>query len=122
MPSVAVQGSRNFAALAGLLAFFVFLGSLGAPGQTGDKTPAGTQNETPFPIKVASNLVVVRVVVRDARGVPVEGLKKEDFHLFDRGKEQTIIQFEIEGSASTSSSSTPNAPGQALASPARRGE
>jgi len=122
MPSVAVQGSWNSATLAGLLAFFVFLGSLGAQGQTNDKTPAGTQNQTPFQIKVASNLVVVRVVVRDAQGVPVKGLTKEDFHLFDRGKEQTIAQFEIEASAATSSSSVANAPGQALASPAVRGK
>jgi VWFA-related protein len=122
MPKVAVQGSRKSATLAGLLAFFVSLGSLGEQVQTNDKTPAGTQNQTPFQIKVTSNLVVVRVVVRDAQGVPVEGLKKEDFHLFDRGKEQPITQFEMEAPAATSSSSAPNAPGQALASPAMRGE
>ncbi len=55
-----------------------------------------SQNQSPFQLNVASNLVVVRVVVRDAQGKPVEGLQKEDFHLFDRGKEQSIAQFEAE--------------------------
>jgi len=47
-------------------------------------------------LKVTSNLVVVRVVVRDAQGKPVNGLRKEDFKLFDSGKEQPIAQFEAE--------------------------
>ena len=47
-------------------------------------------------LKVTSNLVVVRVVVRDAKGKPVKGLRKEDFKLFDSGKEQPIVQFEVE--------------------------
>ena len=47
-------------------------------------------------LKVNSNLVVVRVVVRDAQGKPVKGLGKEDFKLFDSGKEQPIAQFEVE--------------------------
>jgi len=67
-------------------------------GQTNDKNPAETKAQAPFQLRVASNLVVVRVVVRDAQGKPVEGLKEEDFKLFDRGKEQTIKQFEVETS------------------------
>ena len=43
-------------------------------------------------LKVTSNLVVVRVVVRDAKGKPVKDLRKEDFKLFDSGKEQPIAQ------------------------------
>jgi hypothetical protein len=35
-------------------------------------------------LKVTTNLVVVRVVVRDARGNPVKGLRNEDFKLFVR--------------------------------------
>ena len=67
-------------------------------GQTNDKNPAETKAQAPFQLRVASNLVVVPVVVRDAQGKPVEGLKEEDFKLFDRGKEQTIKQFEVETS------------------------
>jgi VWFA-related protein len=40
--------------------------------------------------------VVVRVVVRDAKGKPVAGLRKEDFKLLDSGREQAIAQFEAE--------------------------
>ena len=61
--------------------------------QAGDQAPA---NQTPYHLKVTSNLVVVRVVVRDAQNKPVENLKKEDFKLFDRGKQQSITQFALE--------------------------
>ena len=64
--------------------------------------PLEAQKEPEFKLQVKSNLVVVRVVVRDARGRPVEGLKKEDFKLFDQGKEQSISQFEVEASAAPS--------------------
>jgi VWFA-related protein len=97
-------GSRYFAIATALLAVLVSpCGSPGADGQTNDKTSAiKAQNEAPFQLKAASNLVVVRVVVRDAQGKPVENLKKEDFKLFDRGKEQSIAQFEEETSARSS--------------------
>ncbi len=81
------------------VAIFAFLfGSARAHCQKSDNvTPAtGAQNEAPFQLKTTSSLVVVRVVVRDARGKPIENLKKEDFKLFDRGKEQSIEQFEVE--------------------------
>jgi VWFA-related protein len=82
--------------------------SLRAQSQTNHQPP---QNQSPFQLNVASNLVVVRVVVRDSQGKPVEGLQKEDFKLFDRGKEQSIAQFEAEVSALE----TPNPP--SLATP-----
>jgi VWFA-related protein len=57
---------------------------------------------------------VVRVVVRDAQDKPVENLKKEDFKLFDRGKEQSIAQFAVETALPPSSSSAVAlAPGRA---------
>ncbi len=66
--------------------------------------PAGTpsneseisthDSETDF--KVSVNLVMVRVVVRDANGNAVASLKKEDFRLLDGGKPQTISTFAIE--------------------------
>jgi VWFA-related protein len=42
------------------------------------------------------DLVMVPVVIRDGRGKPVPGLKKEDFQLFDKGKPQTISRFSAE--------------------------
>ena len=48
--------------------------------------------------------MVVRVVVRDAQGKAVNGLRKEDFKLFDSGNEQPIVQFEAESSVEPPSS------------------
>src|ERR1019366_6656770 len=92
VPSFRIPDCRHLAIV--LLAVLTSLStSPRAQSQTSDQP---LQNQTPFQLKVASNLVVVRVVVRDAQGKPVEGLQKEDFHLFDRGKEQSIAQFEAQ--------------------------
>jgi VWFA-related protein len=65
--------------------------------QASDQVVApSTGNQTPYHLKVTSNLVVVRVVVRDAQNKPIENLQKEDFKLFDRGKPQSITQFAVE--------------------------
>ena len=116
MPSLRILFSQRFTNVTACLAVLATLcSSSAAQSQTNDKTPAETKNQAPFQLRVASNLVVVRVVVRDAQGKPVKGLKKEDFKLFDRGKEQTIKQFEVETSATPSASVTVRAPGQAVA-------
>jgi VWFA-related protein len=52
--------------------------------------------QDPHAIRVQSTLVDMTVVVRDANGRPVGGLKKEDFQLFDNGKQQPISYFAIE--------------------------
>lgn len=63
-----------------------------APGTA----PANSQNNPQFRLRVESNLVVVRVVVRDSQGRPIETLQKQDFRIFDNGKEQNISQFSVE--------------------------
>ena len=55
-----------------------------------------SSRDTPTTFKVRVNLVLVRVVVRDASGKVVSGLKKEDFQLFDNRKVQTISSFNVE--------------------------
>jgi len=82
-------------------------------GQTQPNRPTETQANLPFQIKVKSNLIVVRVVVRDAKGKPIEGLKKEDFRLFDQNKEQSITQFDVETSNAGSTSIMPTMSGKA---------
>jgi VWFA-related protein len=52
--------------------------------------------EPTFKLQAERNLVMVRVVVRDAKGATVENLRKEDFRLLDHGKVQTIIHFSLE--------------------------
>jgi VWFA-related protein len=69
---------------------------------TAKPSPAPGQNEevsshdTPTTFKVRVNLVLVRVVVRDARGKIVPNLKKEDFQLYDNRKLQAISSFSVE--------------------------
>ena len=66
------------------------------------QSPPATDNQevssrdTPTTFKVRVNVVLVRVVVRDASGKVVSGLKKEDFQLFDNRKLQTISSFNLE--------------------------
>ena len=59
-------------------------------------TPTRGQNAPEFQLRVQSNLVVVRVVVRDSQGRPVGNLKKGNFSLFDNGQEQKITQFSVD--------------------------
>ena len=53
-------------------------------------------HDEPAKFQVNVKLVQVRVVVRDSQGHAVEGLHKEDFQVFDKGKPQTITQFDVE--------------------------
>ena len=46
--------------------------------------------------KLRVNLVQVHVIVRGNAGKPVEGLRKEDFQLYDNGKLQPITTFAVE--------------------------
>lgn len=70
--------------------------------------PDAAQSDSASQLKVQSNLVLVRVVVRDAKGNPVRDLKKEDFKLFDQGKEQSIAQFDEEPGTQPSAIAVPN--------------
>src|SRR5579863_10200677 len=47
-------------------------------------------------IKVQSTIVDVTVVVRDANGKLVTGLKQDDFEIYDQGKKQKISAFNME--------------------------
>jgi VWFA-related protein len=55
-----------------------------------------SSHDTPATFKVRVNLVLLRVVVRDAQGKVVPNLHKEDFQLFDNRKAQTITTFNVE--------------------------
>jgi VWFA-related protein len=95
MRAFGILGVRNLAEMALLAAGVLFFrGAPGALAQAEDKAAAASQ--APAALKVESNLVVVRAVVRDAQGHSVKGLKRADFKLFDQGKEQSIAQFDVE--------------------------
>src|ERR1700730_16325439 len=53
-------------------------------------TPAQQQAE---PIRVSVDRVSVGAIVTDPRGKFVEGLRREDFHVFDEGVEQPLTDF-----------------------------
>lgn len=57
-------------------------------------------HDTGTTFKVRVNVVLVRVVVRDAQGKVVTNLKKEDFQLADNRKPQIISSFSVETPAS----------------------
>jgi VWFA-related protein len=80
---------------------FAVLALFVAPDGAQQTSNAPTQDANPqaFRLRVSSSLVLVPVVVRDAKGQPVTGLRKEDFKVFDRGQEQQIGQFEVESLA-----------------------
>ena len=77
-------------------------------GLRAQSAPSGSQASPP--LRVATHLVEVHVIVRDKKGVPVTGLAKEDFTLLDQGQPQQIAFFSEESGNLTQAS----APGQPL--------
>ncbi len=69
-----------------------------APQET-KKTEVETR-DTPATFKVRVNLVLVRVVVRDAQGKVIDNLHREDFVLTDDRKPQVLSFFNVETPAS----------------------
>src|SRR5437879_8456078 len=90
------------------------------PDATGKpaQPPPSTDNQevssrdTPTTFKVRVNLVLIGVMVADASGKVVSGLKKEDFQLFDNRKPQTISSFSLE-TPETRTASAVTSPGAA---------
>jgi len=79
------------------LSFFMLASGPGSAPQSANPPEVQGHETTPkFQIRAERNLVIVRVVVRDARGRTVDDLHKEDFRLFDDGKAQEITSFAVE--------------------------
>ncbi|MCU1296502.1 MAG: hypothetical protein JWO91_780, partial [Acidobacteriaceae bacterium] len=78
--------------------------SLAAGSSNRDSTNQGADKNSPEmatrdvtpTFKVNVKLVLVRVVVRDAKGQAVGNLREEDFQVFDNKKPQVISQFSVE--------------------------
>jgi VWFA-related protein len=70
-------------------------------------------HDAPTTFKVRVNLVLVRVVVRDAQGKVVSNLRKEDFQLFDSRKLQTISSFNVESPETRTASAVASSNAQA---------
>ena len=68
------------------------------------------------------NLVMVPVVVRDKQGRVVDGLSKDQFRLFDKGKPQVIERFVVERSSGLVSGPAPEDPAPAASEAAPSAE
>ncbi len=71
-------------------------GTAQAPSKTPSRhsAPAASRPSASIPtFKVAVNLVLVEATVRDRRGSIVDGLKRDDFEVFEDGVEQRIRYF-----------------------------
>ena len=86
-----------------LLIISLFLASLALPDwmaaqepQQASTSATASQAESRDRIRVTSNLVVLPVTVKDAKGNLVAGLQRTDFRVFDDGAEQTISVFTAE--------------------------
>ena len=62
------------------------------------------------PIRVATRLVQVHVIVQDGDRNPVNGLTRQDFRLLDDGREQTIELFEVDALAAALPAVRPRPP------------
>jgi VWFA-related protein len=85
--------------LALLLIYFVVpASSAGAqqPPPPARDAPEVSSRDVPTTFKVHSNVVLVRVVVRDSDGKVIRNLKSEDFQLEDNHKVQIISSFSVE--------------------------
>ena len=93
---------------------------LAVVGQEPSDSTAKQEQKSPS-IRSQTNLIVVRVVVRDAKGNSVSGLTQSDFQLFDNKKPQVISSFSSEMpeamSAAEVSTGGAKRPGPATAGP-----
>jgi VWFA-related protein len=84
--------------------------------------PETATKEEPAVFQTRVNLVMVPVVVRDAKGAAVGTLSKADFQLFDKGKPQEISKFSVEkpgaqGSKAAQTASVPPVAGDDTPAP-----
>jgi VWFA-related protein len=92
--------ARRLATLAALIlaaAPLAFIAQTNTPAPATPPQEITSKDVQPtFKLQAERNLVMVRVVVRDAKGAIVDTLRKEDFQLYDHGKSQTILHFSLE--------------------------
>ena len=79
---------------------FFFICAFAIAGLNSQTASQASKPQAEQPIfRTTTRLIQVNVVALDKKGNPVTDLKKEDFQLFDKGKEQTISLFSLEKKA-----------------------
>jgi VWFA-related protein len=78
-----------------VLTFLCFLGFFSYPhGNLTGASAAAAQSDQSFRMRVEVELVTTEVIVLDKKGKPVRNLKREDFRLYEDGKQQEISSFD----------------------------
>lgn len=95
MPATLVF-SRLFLPVIASLLVCAALGQAAPEPQSQEPSPEISSHDELPTFRVKVNVVLVRVVVRDAQGHAVGALKREDFQLLDNKKPQTITSFSVE--------------------------
>jgi VWFA-related protein len=98
LPSVCQPGPRWPSKLSAvILTLLAVLAPSTLKAQTAASQEISSRDVEPtFKLQTERNLVMVRVVVRNAKGATVDSLRQEDFQLFDHGKLQAILHFSLE--------------------------
>jgi VWFA-related protein len=90
-----------------------------APASTAKDAPATASAQQPAyessaVLKIKSRLVVVDVVARDSKGVPVTDLKQDDFTILEDGKEQKLRIFTFQRPEDSVATAQPQAPANGM--------
>ncbi|MGE5327581.1 MAG: VWA domain-containing protein [Deltaproteobacteria bacterium] len=107
-----VSAPRTQALLSIALLLCLHPPALRAQRVSGGEISTSQEQALPSVLRVESNLVTVRVVVRDKRGRAMGGLKREDFALFDNSKAQVITHFSVEHRGAPPATAPIAAPGE----------
>jgi VWFA-related protein len=93
------KGTRRAVALSATAVVLAVCCGIAADAQKSSQATSDQGSAEKNTLRVRTNSVIVRVIVRDAKGNPVSGLARSDFHVFDNKKEQPIAYFSAETSA-----------------------
>lgn len=96
-------------------------GQPGAPATTDTTEKEISTRSADTAIKVQANLVLVRVVVRDAGGKAVADLKQQDFQVLDNGKKRRISAFSVETAETQETNGPATVEGKATATEIAKG-
>src|SRR5215472_2389619 len=121
-PSAGYRITAGFGALLAAAALpALFRAVRWSAAQTNEAPEVASHEIQPsFALHVQHSEVVVRVVVRDAKGRPVTNLRQDDFRVLDNKKPQAISHFTIEtaggntgpNAATSQNGSAAGAPGE----------
>ncbi len=97
---MSARGRRTRQVGAGAFSFLTLAILLVLSAPLAAQSPSSKELETrevepTYKLEVERNLVLVRAVVRDAKGQTISNLKQDDFRLFDNGKPQAISHFSV---------------------------